>query len=141
MTQWRIRPSKQLGIAVSREARPGAAGSSAALSEGGGSGVGHLDPLRIGCSLGVVIVVPIPPFVRRALRVTLRRVLPGLLTPERRDIQVAPRRAHRLVAAAVDEVGAEDLAAVAEEHVMAMPLVHAKVEVEAIRQGIPGHFP
>src|SRR5260370_23112728 len=53
-----------------------------ALSEGGFSSVGHLDPLRVGRGLGVVVVVPVPPLVRRSLGVTLRRVLPTLLPAE-----------------------------------------------------------
>ena len=38
----------------------------AALSEGGFSSVGNLDPLRVRRGLGVVVVVPVPPLVRRA---------------------------------------------------------------------------
>src|SRR6185503_18431849 len=55
---------------------------------------------------GVRIVVAPPP-VRRRLRVALRRVLPLLLAPEGRDVEVAPRRPHALVAALVHEVRAE----------------------------------
>jgi hypothetical protein len=41
--------------------------------------------------LGVaVFVVPLPPFVRRSLRVALWRVFPLLLAPERSHIEVAP---------------------------------------------------
>src|ERR1700737_560420 len=54
-----------------------------------------------------VCVVPVPPLVRRRLRVALRRVLPLLLAAERSDVEVAPGAPHRLVAAVVDEVGAE----------------------------------
>src|SRR6202158_5912763 len=92
-----------------------------ALSEGGFSSVGHLDPLPVRRDLGVVVVVPVPPLVRRGLGVTLWRVLPSLLTAERRDVEVTPDGPHRLVAAAVDEVCAEHLVAVAEEHVVAVP--------------------
>src|SRR6516225_1517683 len=60
-----------------------------ALSEGGFSSVGHLDPLSGRRGLSVVVVVPVPPLVRRALGVTLRRVLPRFLTAERRDVEVA----------------------------------------------------
>src|SRR6201987_1927712 len=69
-----------------------------ALSEGGFSSVGHLDPLRVRRGLGLVVVVPVPPFVRRGLGVTFWRVLPSLLTAERRDVKVAPGGPHRLVA-------------------------------------------
>src|SRR5918994_1289324 len=55
-----------------------------------------------------VLVVQVPPLVRRRLRVALGRVLPLLLAPERGQVEVAPGAPHRLVAAAVDEVGAED---------------------------------
>jgi hypothetical protein len=50
-----------------------------------------------------------------------------------RHVEVAPGAPHRLVAAAVDEVGAEHAVAVAEERVRAVPLVHAEVGVEARR--------
>jgi hypothetical protein len=48
-----------------------------------------------------------PPLVGLGLRVAFRRVLPQLLTPERGHVQVAPGTHKRLVAAIVDEVGAE----------------------------------
>src|SRR5581483_12428137 len=71
----------------------------------------------------VVLVVPVPPVVRRALRIALRRVLPRLLPPEGGQIQVAPGAAEPLVAAVVGEIGAVYLVAVADERVRAMPLV------------------
>src|SRR5579863_9798786 len=77
-----------------------------AFSKRGFPRIGDLDPLRVRRGLGVVVVVPVPPLVRRGLGVTLWRVLPSLLTAERRDIEVAPGAPHRLVAAVVDEVGA-----------------------------------
>src|SRR5213082_3616609 len=86
-------------------------------------------------------VVPDPPLVRRGLWITLRRVLPLLLAPERSDIEVVPGIPHLLVAAVVDEVGAEHAVAVADERVRAVPLVHAEVGVEAIRDGVPRHLP
>ena len=45
---------------------------------------------------------------------------------QRRDVEVVPGAPHLLVAAVVDEVGAEHAVAVAVEHVRAMPLVHAE---------------
>ena len=57
--------------------------------------------------LGAVFVVPVPPFVGRRLWVSLRRVLPVLLSPKRGHVEVAPAGAQRLVAAVVDEVGAD----------------------------------
>src|SRR5204863_2795002 len=86
-------------------------------------------------------VVPDPPLVRRGLWITLRRVLPLLLAPERSDIEVVPGIPHLLVAAVVDEVGAEHAVAVADERVRAVPLVHAEVGVEVVRDGVPGHLP
>src|SRR5947208_16032882 len=77
-----------------------------------------------------VLVVPIPPLVRRSLRVAFRRVLPLLLTPEGSDVEVVPSVPHLFVTAAVDEVGAEYVVAVADERVRAVPLVHAKIFVE-----------
>src|SRR5918992_3428391 len=112
-----------------------------ALSECGFSSVGHLDPLRVRRGLGVIVVVPVPPLVRRGLRVTLRRVLPSLLTAERRDIEVAPGAPHRLVAAAVDEISAEHSVAIADECIVAVPLVHAEVAVEAVPDGVPRDLP
>src|SRR6516225_3824221 len=101
----------------------------------------YVDPLRVRRGLGVVVVVPVPPLVRRGLGVTLWRVLPNLLTAERRDIEVVPGGPHRLVAAAVNEVCAEHPLAVAEKHVVAVPLVHAEVCVEAVYDRVPGHLP
>src|ERR1700729_590980 len=81
--------------------------------------------------------VRVPPPVGRSLRVALGRVLPFLLAPERGEVEVAPRAPERLVAAVVDEVRAEDLLAVAEEGIGAMPLVHAEVGVEIVRDRVP----
>src|SRR6266851_7569159 len=72
-----------------------------------------------------VFVVPVPPRVRRRLGVTLGRVLPVLLAPESGQVEVAPGAPHCLVAAIVDEVGAEHAVAVADERVRAVPFVHA----------------
>src|SRR6478672_6706946 len=68
-----------------------------------------------------VCVVPVPPRVRRGLRIALRRVLPLLLPPQRGDVQVGPGAAHRLVAPVVEEVGAEHLVAVPDERVRTVP--------------------
>src|SRR5215475_9129727 len=76
-------------------------------SERGLSGVRHLNPLRVGSALGVIVVVPVPPFVRRGLRIARQRVFPGFLAAERRDVEVAPGGAHRFVAPAIDEIGSE----------------------------------
>src|ERR687895_2366481 len=89
------------------------------------------------CLLPVLVVV-VPPLVRRGLRVALGRVLPLLLPAERRDVEVCPGGAHRLVAALVDEVGAEDLVALADEGVGSVPLVHAEVLVEVVPDRVPG---
>jgi hypothetical protein len=112
-----------------------------AFSEGGFSGVGHLNPLRIRRGLGAVVVVPVPPLVWRRLRVALWRIFPFLLAPERGHVEVAPSAPHRLIAAAIDKVGAEHLVAVADECIVAVPLVHAEVGVEAICDGVPRHLP
>src|SRR5438067_4050365 len=83
-------------------------------------------------------VVPDPPLLRRGLGIALRRILPLLLAPERSDIEVVPGVSHLLVDAVVDEVGAEQAVAVADECVPAVPLVHAEVSVELVRHGVPG---
>src|SRR6266568_5185357 len=44
-------------------------------------------------------------------------------------------------AEAVDEVCAEHLVAVADECIVAVPLVDAEVDVEAVCDGVPGHLP
>src|SRR5688500_16334606 len=88
-----------------------------------------------------VLVVQVPPLVGRSPRIALGRVLPLLLAPERREVEVVPGAPHRLVAAVVDEVGAEDPLAVAEEGVGAVPLVHAEVGVEVVRERVPRHLP
>src|ERR1700754_1478772 len=77
------------------------------------SGIRHLNPFLVGLGLGVVIVVPVPPLVPRGLGVTFGRILPLLLAAERSDIEVAPDGPHRFVAAVIDEIGAENLVAVA----------------------------
>src|SRR6516165_6018955 len=110
-------------------------------SEGGFSSLRHLDPLRVRRGLGVVVVVPVPPFVPRSLWIAFRRVLPLLLTPERGHVKIAPDAPHRLVAAVVDEVRAKYMLTVADECIVAVPLVHAEVDVEAVRNGVPGHLP
>src|SRR5208337_5269610 len=96
----------------------------------------NLDPFWVGRGFRGVVVVPVPPFVRRGLGVALRRVLPNLLTAERCDVEVAPGGPHGLIAAVVDEVGAKRALAAAEEHVMAVPLVHAEVGIAAVGDGV-----
>src|SRR5689334_810754 len=78
-----------------------------------------------------------PPLVRRRLRVALRGVLPLLLPAERGDVEVVPRAAHGLVAAVVYEVRAEDLVAVTQERVGAVPLADAEVGVEVVGERVP----
>src|SRR5438552_6893377 len=93
-----------------------------APSDCGSLRVGYdIDPLRVRRGLGVVGVVPVPPLVWLGLRVALGRILPSFLTAERRDVEIAPDTPHRLVAAVVNEIGAEHLVAVSEEHVMPVP--------------------
>src|SRR5580704_4952210 len=111
------------------------------ISEGGFPRVGHLDPLRVRRGPCVVVVMPVPPLVRRSLGVTLWRVFPNLLPTERGEVEVAPGSPHRLVAAVVDEVCAEYPVAVAEEYVVAVPFIDAEVSVEAVGDGVPGHYP
>src|SRR5215216_1546553 len=84
-------------------------------------------PLRARLPALAVRVVVVPPLIWRRLRVALRRVLPLLLAPERGDVEVAPRAPHLLVATAVDEVGAVDLAVVADERGGSVPLTDAEV--------------
>ena len=60
-----------------------------APSDGGSLRVRQdIDPLRMRRGLGVIVVVPVPPLVRRGLRVTLRRVLPVLLRRRQSVTQV-----------------------------------------------------
>src|SRR5882672_4888933 len=84
------------------------------------------------------------PVRARLLLVTARRVLTAMKSTSAdcgwRSI-ADEGRAHRLVTAGIDEVGAEHAVAVAEKHVGAVPLVHAEVGVEAVRQGVPRHLP
>src|SRR6185312_14840747 len=85
--------------------------------------------------------MPVPPLVWLGLGITLWRVLPFLLAAERCEVEVAPDASHRLVAAIVDEIRPKDLVAVAEEHVVAVPFIHAKVLVEAVSNRVPRHLP
>ena len=64
-----------------------------------------------------VRVVVVPPLIGRGLRIALGRVLPLLLATQGSDVEIAPGAPHRLVAAGIDEVGAEDSIAVANEGV------------------------
>src|SRR5260370_7888773 len=100
---------------------PDVAGLSVLFPEGGLSRVRHFDPFGVGRGAGNVTVVPVPPLVRPVLGVALRRVLPLLLTPERRHVEVAPNGAHPLVAAPAHEVRAEHTFALACEPVLALP--------------------
>src|SRR5438876_11693926 len=134
-------PGRSARAALAARAMPDGSGLAGLFPYGGLACVRHLDPFLVGRGAGDITVVPVPPFVRPGLGVTLRRVLPLLLTPERRDVEVAPGAAHRLVAAAVDEVGAEHLVTVAEEHVVAVPFIDAEVLVEAIGHGVPRDLP
>src|ERR1700733_7180716 len=88
-----------------------------------------------------VFVVPLPPLVRRTLRVTLGGVLPNLLPPKRGHVQEVPGVDEYLVAATVDEVRAEDAVTVADECVGAVPFVHAEVDVKPIGHGVPRDLP
>jgi hypothetical protein len=73
--------------------------------------------------------VVVPPPIRRGLRIARRRVLPLLLTAEGGDVEVVPGAPHLLVAAGVDQVGAEDPVVLAEKRVGAVPLIEVGVEV------------
>src|SRR5829696_3249737 len=86
-------------------------------------------------TVGIVVV---PPLVGRRLRVPGRRVLPLLLPAERRQVEVGPGAPHRLVTAAVDEVGAENPVVLADERVRAVPFVDAEVLVEVVSDRVPG---
>src|SRR3984957_14289738 len=119
---------------------PPRTGLAAAFPHSGLSAVRHLDPFGVGRGVGDVALVPVPPLVRPALRIALRRVFPLLLTPERGHVEIAPDGAHRLVAAAVDEVGAKHALAVADERVVAVPFLPPDVGVEAVGDGDPGDF-
>src|SRR6476660_4047121 len=84
------------------------------------------DPLPAPCCASGAVpvrVVVVPPLVWRGLGVALRRVLPLLLAPECGDVEVAPGAPHRLVATAVDEVGAKHPMLIADERIGAVPLV------------------
>src|SRR5262249_21177674 len=86
-------------------------------------------------------VMPVPPFIWRSFGITFRRILPHFLAAERREIEITPDSPHRLIAAIVDEIGAENLVAVPDESVVAMPFVHSKIFVEAVGDGVPRHLP
>src|ERR1700754_1292252 len=57
---------------AARTAMPRLTGLAVAFPESGLSGVRHFDPFRVGRGVGDVAVVPVPPFVRPALRIALR---------------------------------------------------------------------
>src|SRR6185437_5109653 len=97
----------------------------------------YLNPLLVRRCIRDVAVVPVPPLVRRRLRIAFGRILPELLPAERCDVEVVPGAAELLVTAVVEEVGAEYAVAIAVEDVGAVPLVHAEIEVEAVGDGEP----
>src|SRR6476661_9150408 len=113
----------------------------APLAEGGFSSVGNLDPLGVRRGRAVVVIVPVPPLVRPALGGAVRRVFPSFLTAQRREVEVAPDAAHGFIGAVVDEVSPKHFVAIAEENVVAVPFIDAKVFVEAVDDGVPGHVP
>src|SRR5271168_3614708 len=86
---------------------------------------GRATPRRRNCRASSTIC-------RAALWVALGRVFPGLLAAEWCCVEVAPGGPHRLVAAVVDEVGTKHTLAVAEEHVVAVPFIHAEIGIEAV---------
>src|SRR6266542_4318267 len=79
----------------------------------------------------------LPSGARSNGRIRRRAILPLLLAPEGSDVEVVPGAPHLLVAAIVDEVGPEHAVAIANERVGAVPLVHAEVFVELVRQRVP----
>src|SRR6201991_1078852 len=109
-----------------------------AVTKGLHSGIRNLDPFRLGCGARNVALVPVPPFVRFALRVALRRILPFLLASECCHEEVAPDGAHRLIAAPIDEIGAVDAIPVADKCVVSVPFIHVEVGAETIGDGHPG---
>src|SRR5262249_29761664 len=70
--------------------------------------------------------------------IALGRVLPLLLAPKRSHVEITPGGAERLIAAGVDEVGAEHAVAVADERVVTVPLVDTEVLVEVVGDRVPG---
>src|SRR5580698_616622 len=103
--------------------------------------VDDLRPHRVGRGTGSIGVMPVPPLVRRGLGITLGRVLPALLAPQRSHVEVAPGTSHRFIAAVVDEVSTKHPIAVAKKHVRAMPEIYAEVRIEGIRERVPGDRP
>src|SRR6185312_16014481 len=102
------------------------------------SGGRYLNPFLVRRCIRDVTVVPVPPLVGRRLGIALGRILPELLPAKGGDVEVVPGAAQLLVAAVVEEVGAENTVAVAVEDVRAVPLVHAEIGVEAVGDGDPG---
>src|SRR5688500_5613303 len=98
-------------------------------------------PSIIAVRLGVTGVVPDPPLVRRSLWIALGRVFPLFLSAERGEVEIVPGVAHLLIAAVLHEVRAEHAIVIADERVRAMPLSHAEIGIERVRQRVPGLFP
>src|SRR5215472_13256193 len=88
--------------------------------------------------VAAVLIVPIPPLIRCCLRITFGRIFPFLLPSERCDVEIVPCASHLFVAAIIDEVRAKHAVAIADERIRTVPLVHAEVLVEVIRDRIPG---
>src|SRR5260370_39940599 len=112
----------------------------AAVAKGGLGGVRHPDAFRVRRGIGGVTGVPVPPFVRPDLGVALGRVLPPLLTPERRRDEAAPDATPRVVAAAVSEVGAEEERATPHAEVVGIRRTHADAAAHTVRYVRPQNF-
>src|SRR4029079_12395435 len=87
-----------------------------------------------------------PPLIGWRLRPAFRRVFPGLLAPERGEVEKRPGAAERLRSASGREIGAEDLVAPAEEYAETEGFAtvggDAEIDVEiAAGRGEPGHRP
>src|SRR5580704_18274481 len=103
MANARHRKGQAILIISRRSGRPSLARFLLCVAPSGGSlRVGYyVDPLGVRRGLGVIVVVPVPPLVRCSLGITLWRVLPSLLSAERREVEIAPDAPHRFVAAGV----------------------------------------
>src|ERR1700722_467503 len=88
-----------------------------------------------------VFIMQAPPTIGRAPLDALRRILPILLPPERRQIEEGPDAAQHLDAAPAGEIGTKQAVGATEENVKAKAAIHAEVGVEIIEGRIPRHRP
>src|SRR5690606_34757390 len=86
-------------------------------------------------------VVPVPPLIGRRLWIAFRRVFPVFLPTQWGNVQVIPGAAHLFIAAIIEKIGSEYLAAISIKDISAVPFIHTEISIEAVCDGEPWDIP